>query len=183
MTRLLLLVPLAAALLGCGAEQSAHSQNANAVSAPFPSIPVDANAGPSGMDTLTWFHDSNGRDGRLRLMYSAHGSDEMALNLQCDDDGVDALILRMAPQDQTVAAWPFTLISGDQRTVLNGAVEASEDGQLFITALTPTTDPTLTRLRDTGELSLEDSEGAHVFNAIDDQERTAIRDFFAACAR
>ncbi len=141
-------------------------------------------AGPSGVDSLTWIYDdaaSNGA-GRPRLMYSARASDEMGLNLQCAAPGaVEVLIVRNAP-DVVPATHQFTLQSGSASTVLTGAASGEPASEMFVRASVPGNDAVLTSLRDSGRISLMDGGVTHVFDAIDDQERQAIRQFFAACA-
>lgn len=146
-------------------------------------IPTDPLAGPSGLDSLTWIYDdgtSNG-SGRPRLIYSARSSDELGLNLQCGTPGaVEALIVRNGP-DVVPATYQFTLQSGVASTVLTGATQGEPASEMFVRASVPASDPVLVSLRDTGRVSLMDDGVTHVFDAIDAQERQAIRQFFAAC--
>jgi hypothetical protein len=155
----------------------------SAVEQPLAPIPTDPLAGPSGLDALTWMYDdgtTNGA-GRPRLLYSARASDEMGLNLQCAAPGaIEALIVRNAP-DVVPATHQFTLQSGVASTVLTGAATGEPASEMFVRANVPAGDPVLVGLRDTGRVSLMDDGVTHVLDAIDDQERQAIRQFFAAC--
>lgn len=146
-------------------------------------IPTDPFAGPSGLDSLTWMYDDGTTTGagRPRLLYSARASDEMGLNLQCAAPGaIEALIVRNAP-DVVPATHQFTLQSGMASTVLTGAASGEPASEMVVRASVPATDPVLVSLRDTGRVSLMDDGVTHVFDAIDNRERQAIRQFFAAC--
>jgi hypothetical protein len=154
-----------------------------AVEDPLAPIPTDPLAGPSGLDSLTWmYNDGTGNgSGRPRLIYSARSSDELGLNLQCASLGaVEALIVRNGP-DVVPATYQFTLQSGSASTVLTGATQGEPASEMFVRASVPANDPVLVSLRDTGRVSLMDDGVTHVFDAVDEQERQAIRQFFAAC--
>jgi len=169
----------------CGAvpESDVTEAASTAVEEPLAPIPTDPLAGPSGLDSLTWIYSDGTTNGAGRpvLMYSARASDEMGLNLQCAAPGaVEALIVRNAP-DVVPATHQFTLQSGAASTVLTGAARGEPASEMFVRANVPANDPVLAGLRETGRISLMDDGVTHVFDAIDDEERQAIRQFFTAC--
>jgi hypothetical protein len=172
-----------AAACGPTAERDVTEAAPTAVEEALAPIPTDPLAGPSGLDSLTWIYSDGTTNGAGRpvLMYSARASDEMGLNLQCAAPGaVEALIVRNAP-DIVPATHQFTLQSGVASSVLTGAATGEPASEMFVRASIPASDPVLVGLRDTGHVSLMDDGVTHVFDAIDDQERQAIRRFFAAC--
>jgi hypothetical protein len=190
MRNLCALLALAFVLPACAPDPAPVQKTAEApsqpapgvIDPPLPPIPMAADAGLSGQDSLTWFFDNHGRNGAPRLMYSARGSDEMALNLQCRTPGtVTALIVRAATEPKP-ATWPFTLTSGAEKLELQGAVAA--EGDLFvIEAEMPDSAPVLAALHSSGQLSIEDAShvSAMPLNAINDAERAEIGRFLAAC--
>jgi hypothetical protein len=128
------------------------------------------------------YDDGTGNgSGRPRLIYSARASDELGLNLQCASPGaMEALIVRNGP-DVMPATYQFTLQSGTASTVLTGAATGEPASEMIVRAPVLASNPALVSLRDTGRVSLMDDGVTHVFDAIDDQERLAIQQFFAAC--
>jgi hypothetical protein len=152
-------------------------------SAPGPSpIPVSEIDGWSGKDDQTWVTDRTGGTNYPRLMYSARASDAMSINLQCREaDRLLVTIVRQGAGDKA-GEWPFTLISGQTRQALSGIIQRAEDGQAFIEAVSRPDLDIFKALRTSGRLTLEDSQGDHEMNAINDVERRAINDFFDTCA-
>jgi hypothetical protein len=177
---------IAALLAACSpvpAPDAANAASPAPVEQTLAPIPTDPLSGPSGLDSLTWMYDDGATNGagRPRLMYSARASDEMGLNLQCAAPGaVEASIVRDAP-DVVPATHQFTLQSGVASTALSGAATGEPASEMFVRASIPVGDPVLAGLRDTGRVSLMDDGVTHVFDAINDAERQAIRQFFAAC--
>jgi len=146
-----------------------------------PPVPVSDAAGRSGQDSQTWFTDRTGGTNYPRLMYSARGSDEMGINIQCRDPGkLVVTIVRQQPGDKP-NDWPFTLVSGSTRQELAGIVQRKEDDELFIEASSPTGLGIYAVLKADGQLTLQDSQGDHEMNAINDDERRAIANFFETC--
>lgn len=145
-------------------------------------VPHSDAAGPSGRDDLTWMFDGGSDNGAsvARLIYSARGSDELGINLQCRQRGlITVLILRNDPR--TPRSWPFALVSGPERQSLVGAVVRAEDSLLFIEATTAATAPIYQQMRRTGMLTVSDQTHTREYNAINVTERRAIADFFPAC--
>jgi hypothetical protein len=115
-------------------------------------------------------------------MYSARVSDAMSINLQCREaDKLLVTIVRQGAGDKA-GEWPFTLISGQVRQALSGIVQRAEDGQAFIEAVSRPDLDIFKALRTNGRLTLDDSQGDHEMNAINEVERRAINDFFDTCA-
>lgn len=144
---------------------------------------MDPAAGRSGQDSLTWIFDENGRDGRPRLMYGARASDEMAVNLQCERGSrqVDILVIRMENESRRGGRWPFLLVSGDERSTLDGVVEG--DSELHVSARLSLDAPVLTAFLASQNLAVGDpGQTLTEANAINAQERAAIAAFFEACA-
>jgi hypothetical protein len=147
-----------------------------------PPIPVSDTAGRSGQDSQTWFTDRTGGTNYPRLMYSARGSDEMSINIQCRDPvKLVVTIVRQQPGDKP-REWPFTLVSGSTRQDFAGVVQRNEDDQLFIEAASTSGLDIYETLKASGQLTLHDSQGDHEMNAINEDERRAIGAFFDTCA-
>jgi hypothetical protein len=173
---------LAAMLAACGQARNETPPPEPKLEPSIPPIPMDAAAGPSGADSLTWMFDGpeeNGA-GRPRLMYSARASDKMALNLQCSEDAVQVLIVRNAP-DVVPRSWSFALISGPHEAELVGQTEGEPASEMFVRAPLALSSPVLTNLRETGAISLREDDRVRVYDAINAQERAEISEFFAAC--
>lgn len=154
-----------------------------AARSPAAPIPKDANAGPAGSDDLTWIYTpaTESGAGRPRLMYSARESDQMGLNLQCSDTEIILTIVRYGPEE-IPRTWPFDLKSGDARLTVMGEPEGEPGGDLIVRAREGRGAPLFAAFRQSGELSLFDEGRENFYDAIDDTERAAIAQFFAACA-
>lgn len=168
---------IAAALLAaCGQPAPAPPAAEEAPTPPALTIATDAAAGPSGVDALTWVFDHAQGSGRPRLMYRSVGVEGMALNLQCLGDEVQVALSRAGPAPE---AWPFTLTSGEVSADLAGAPEG--ESEVVVRATLPANAPVLQHFTETGELSETDNGITTPMNAINDDERAAIRAFFEAC--
>jgi hypothetical protein len=172
------LLALVTALAACGPIASEPTTKAEDL--PASAVPIDASAGPSGADNMTWQFEpaggSNAGTSNARLMYASYGSEGMALNLQCDGDTIYARLWR----GQQRESWPFSLQSGAARADLNGTTEG--ESEVIVTATLPSSAPVMNNFRISGDLTLIDDGRAQVLDAIDDQERQAIASFFTACS-
>jgi hypothetical protein len=188
--RTMLLGAAFGALLACGPtpqpEQTART-DAPGPALPgtpteLPTIPTDAAAGPSGTDNMTWTYSNGGRTetgaARPRLTYHTGGSEGLAINIQCDPGtNVAHAYLWRGQQRPT---WPFSLVSGSARADLQG--QTSGESEVTVHGALPLDAPALLAFRNTGALTLIDGDMTLPMSAINDQERRAIGDFFAACA-
>jgi hypothetical protein len=172
------LLALVTALAACGpigGEPATRTEDT-----PAPTVPNDVSAGPSGMDNMTWQFTSTGSSNtgaaNARLMYASHGSEDMALNLQCEGDTIYARLWR----GQQRESWPFTLQSGEVRADLRGTGEG--ESEVIVTASLPLSAPVLGAFRDSGELTLTEDGRTQTLDAINDLERQAISSFFQACS-
>lgn len=129
---------------------------------------------------MTWMFDRAGAENAARLMYSSRAGSDLLLNLQCNTQGVRAVAM-LAPE--AAGSWGFTLHSGELSTAVRGDVAApsAPGAEIAATAPIARNDATLARLAETGEASIEFDDRILPINAINDTERQAIRDFFAAC--
>lgn len=153
----------------------------------MPVIPTDPAAGPSGADNMTWTFDPMGRGAggasRPRLMYRSGGSEGMMLNLQCDPGTNNGFVLSM--RDARQDSYPFTLQSGTVATELSAApIQPDNGGAGEIAASAPVAldAPALTAFRSSGDLTITDNGRSFVLDAINDQERQTIAEFFRACS-
>jgi hypothetical protein len=131
---------------------------------------------------MTWQFGNDGRTAtgtaRPRLMYASYGSEGMALNLQCDPGTGNAFAILWRGQVQP--SWPFTLQSGAARTQLTGT--GAGESEIIVTAPVALSAPALTAFRSSGALTLLEGERTVVMDAINEQERQAIANFFEACS-
>lgn len=171
----------AAALGACGQTTTAIDRTdvpgpaAAADQTPSPPIPTDPAAGPSGTDNMTW-HFAHYEGQQPGLRYGSYGSEGQAIALRCEGDQVAAILWRGQQRD----AWPFTLQSGAARADLNGVGQG--DSEVFVTATLPRNSPVMTAFRETSELTVTEGGTTWVMDAINDQERQTIAQFFTACA-
>jgi hypothetical protein len=166
------------------ADQPARKPPAASPLPPLEPVPTDPSAGRSGQDGLTWMFDHSGRDGRARLIYSARASDELAVNFQCDPGSgeVRVLVIRTGPPDRPPGPWRFALRSGGRTTTLEGEVEGSEE--LYVTGRASLEAPAIAAFRASHRLAVGDpGQPFTEANAVGDAERTAIDQFFQACAK
>jgi hypothetical protein len=183
-----------AALAGCGQTATVESETPEPpVAAPeapgFPVAPTDASAGPSGTDNKTWTFDQMGRTregvSRPRLMYHNGGSDSWFMNIQCDAGTNNAYVLSMR-DSLSAAPWSFTLQSGAARAQVTAApVNEGEagGGEIAVAAPVALDSPVMAAFRGTGALTQTEADGrSFVSDAINDDERATIAQFFAACA-
>ena len=110
-----------------------------------------------------------------RLMYASYGSEGMALNLQCEAGTMYARLWRGERRER----WPFSLQSGVTRADLAGTTDG--ESEVVVTAAMPVAAPVLAAFRESGDLTLVDHDTTVIMDAIDNAERQAIADFFAAC--
>lgn len=129
---------------------------------------------------MTWqfiaANSQNAGTPNTRLMYASNGSEGMALNLQCEGGTVYARLWR----GQQRESWPFSLQSGATRADLSGTTEG--ESEVIVTATLPVNAPVLVNFRGNGRLTLIDGDTTQVLDAINDQERQAIAEFFRACS-
>lgn len=177
---MLLVLAAAAAVVACG--QTAETVDRTDVpgptvaadQAPSPPIPTDPAAGPSGTDNMTW-HFSQYEGQLAALRYASYGTEDQAIALRCEGDRVAAILWRGQQRDR----WPFTLRSGATRADLNGVGEG--DSEVFVTAHVARNSPVMMAFRETSDLTLTEDGTTWVMDAINDQERQAIAQFFTAC--
>jgi hypothetical protein len=171
-----ILLALVTALAACGPIGGEPATQVEPL--PAPAVPIDAGAGSSGADNMTWQFTPAGSAGtpNARLMYASFGSEGMALNLQCDGDTIYARLWR----GQQRESWPFSLQSGEARANLNGTTEG--DSEVIVTATLPSSAPVMNNFRISGDITLIDGDRTQVLDAINDQERHAIASFFTACS-
>jgi len=181
--RALVIAAALTAISACGqttvekAERTeAPGPTAPADRAPSPTIPTDPAAGPSGADNMTW-HFTHYEGQAPALRYGSYGSEDQAIALRCEGARIAAILWR----GQQRETWPFTLQSGGAHANLNGVGEG--DSEVAVTAHVPRSSPVMAAFRQTGDLTLSEDGQSWVMDAINDQERQAIAQFFAACSQ